>query len=167
MRLALYSHKVMTCFSRLSAAAPWRAKWVLNKQEKVIMATCGVFQSALTRISVQKSCSSQSCRWELGYHFVSHRVWMLLWFTGKSAIAVGKKGCFQGPNPSGQLVYFKRTNYYSYAQELLKLRKTDNTKCQWGWEQTEISHTVGGSINWYKLWKTIWQYLQKLTPLTQ
>ena len=51
MRLALYSLEVMTCFSRLSVAAPGRAKWVLNEQEKVIMAARGVSQSALARIS--------------------------------------------------------------------------------------------------------------------
>lgn len=41
----------MTCFSSLSVAAPGRAKWVLNEQEKVIMAARGISQSAPARIS--------------------------------------------------------------------------------------------------------------------
>ena len=50
-----------------------------------------------------------------------------------------KKGCSQRPNPSRQLVYFKWTNYYSYPQESLKLRKTDT---RWGGEWLRFSHTA-------------------------
>lgn len=51
IRLILYSLRAMTGVSRLSAAAPRRAKWGLNKQEKVIMAARSMSQSALATIS--------------------------------------------------------------------------------------------------------------------
>lgn len=156
MRLALYNHKVITCFSRLSAAAPWRAKWVLNEQEKVIWLHTVSPSLLWLESTAATDNSSKSCKWGLGYHFVPHRVDVpvIHWQTYNGS---RKKGYFQRPNPSRQLVYFNWRNYYGHPPELLKLRKTDNTKYQWERGATGIFTHCWWEYKMVQIcWKNVW-----------
>lgn len=73
MRLALYSSFVMTCFSRLSVAAPGRELWVLNEQEKGYHGCTWVSPLVCSGQNLQPQedrSSSKSCNRATGYHFV-------------------------------------------------------------------------------------------------
>lgn len=88
--------------------------------------------------------SSKSCKWGL------LATTLFLWSFGKCTTAAGKKDVLRDLIHLGSRFISSEQTTTSYPQELLKLRKNDNTKCQWGWERLEFSHTVVGSINWYK-----------------
>lgn len=51
-----------------------------------------------------------------GYYFVP----VIRWQMHNSS---RKKGCSQRPNPSGQLVYVNRANYYSLPTNVVKVKK--------------------------------------------
>lgn len=136
----------MTCFSRLSVAAPQRAKWVLNEQERLSWPWPHVVSPSLLWLESPAATDngSKSCKWGL------LATTLFLWSFGKCTAAVGKKDVLRDLIHLGSWFISSEQTTTSYPQELLKLRKNDNTKCQWGWEQTEFSHTVGGSVSWYK-----------------
>lgn len=154
MRSIVYSLRVTTCVSRLSAAAPWRAMWSLNKQEKVIMAARTLSQSALATVSNSHRQQFKVMQMKAAPHLVDIPV--IHWQKNKSS---RKKGCSQRPNPPGQQFLPTRiAKIKKHWQQQVSVRWGATEILTYCWWERKLAQTF---------WKTIWRNLLELSPLTQ
>lgn len=118
MRLALYSHEVMTCFSRLSLQLYGELSGSLMNKKRLSWRQAVSPRLLWLESPAATDNSSKQCKWGLWLPLCSSQC-----RCSSDPNSSRKKGCSQRPNPSGQLVYFKWTNYYKPPTRISKIKK--------------------------------------------